>query len=345
MLKHKLIGLAAIAAAGLALAKPGWKPLFNGTSFDGWYIAGNSSYWKILDSAIVGTSTELTPYTMVFTNRKDFDQFTIKYSYRLKAGCSGFFFRSKDVATTERVEGMQVEAKFEGGGVREVGSLYCHQCGQWKVQHTNEYSTRISRTGDLYQDVVVTVKNPYIYVNVNGYQAVGETDLNEIRLGAKEAWNYVGTALINTPGNLGLQIHGGQRPMDIRFKNIAILEGCTDQTKPGYDAAQFVTGLPKQPAVYQNNAALCEVTAVEANEKRVAAYFGSIGREGARMSLQVAYAGNHSLEITNLQGKVVFSASSPTSQEYHFATPSQAGVYLAKIKTKEGMASRKIIVQ
>lgn len=333
-----------VLAAGFVLAKSNWKPLFNGTTFDGWYIAGNSSYWKIQDSAIVGSSTELTPYTMVFTDRKDFDQFTIKYSYRLKAGCSGFFFRSKDVPTTERVEGMQVEAKFEGGGLREVGSLYCHQCGQWKVQHTNEYSTRIARTTDLYQDVVLTVKNPYIYVNVNGYQAVGETDLAEIRLGAKEAWNYVGTALINTPGNFGLQIHGGQRPMDVRFKNIAILEGCGDAAKPGFDGA-FVKGLPKQPAVYQDNSSCNSSSLEDGAPASPARHFGALKRDGAEMSLEIKHAGANSLEIVSLGGRTLFSGTAPGAHAYTFTAPSQAGVYLAKIRTREGFASRKILIQ
>lgn len=338
------------AAIGLAMAKPAWKPLFNGKTFGPeWYIAGDTTYWSIdpAEGAIVGeSSTRTTPYTMVFTNKKDFDQFTIKYSYRLKAGCSGFFFRSKENSTTERVAGMQIEAKYLPTiGNSEVGSLYCHTCGDWEVQHSQSYSNKIRRPDDQYQDVVVTVKNPNIYVNVNGFQAVGETDAAEIAAGASRAYNYANVNVINTPGNLGLQIHGGQRPMDVRFKNIAILEGCTDQTKPGYDAAQFVTGLAKQPAVYQSNPSLCEVTEVEAAEKRAATWFGPILRQGREMNLQVAYQGAHSLEIVSLQGKVVFSASSPTAQTYHFTPPSQAGIYWAKIKSKEGVASRKIIVQ
>src|SRR4051812_39717341 len=113
MTMRKLYIIPLIAAVAL-VAKTNWKPLFNGKTFEPeWYIAGDKSYWKIdaADSAIVGQSTTNTPYTMVFSNKKDFDQFTIKYQYRLKAGCSGFFFRSKNNTSAELVEGTQVEAK------------------------------------------------------------------------------------------------------------------------------------------------------------------------------------------------------------------------------------------
>ena len=95
-----LLGL----SVALVLATTNWKPLFNGTTFAGWHVAGASTYWTIdqVDSAIVGASTTVaTPYTMVFSDKTDFDQFTIKYSYRLRAGCSGFFFRAVENTTAE----------------------------------------------------------------------------------------------------------------------------------------------------------------------------------------------------------------------------------------------------
>jgi arginine utilization protein RocB len=61
----KKIYLVPFAIAALALAKTEWKPLFNGKTFEPeWYIAGDKSYWKIEDSAIVGKSTNNTPYTI-----------------------------------------------------------------------------------------------------------------------------------------------------------------------------------------------------------------------------------------------------------------------------------------
>ena len=335
-----------LAAAAIVFAKTEWKPLFNGKTFEPeWYIAGDKTYWKIdpVDSAIVGASTTNTPYTMVFSTKKDFDQFTVKYQYRLKVGCSGFFFRSVNNTTAELVAGTQVEAKFEGGGEKEVGSLYVHPNPGWVVQHTAAYSAKIAKPIDQYQNVTVTVKKPYYYVNVNGFQAVGETDATELTNGAKRAWDYTGNPLAQNPGQFGLQIHGSQPQMDVRFKSIMILTGCGDATKPGYDG-EFVTGMAKQPAVYQDNGT-CTATGVEeGGSAKLATYIGKVSQNGRIVSLNISYPGAHTLEIISLDGKTVFSGSSPTAFEYRISGIRNAGLYIARIKAENHVASQRILV-
>jgi len=265
-----------------SMAAVNWRPLFNGTTYAGWHVAGVQTFWSIdpVDSAFVGYSaTVTTPYTMIFSDSL-FDQFTIKYSYRLRAGCSGFFFRSVQNTTPELVAGCQVEAKWTGVQ-SEVGSLYVHPSPGWVVQHSQAYSTRIARTPNtVYQDVVLTVQRPFVYVNVNTYQAVGETNAAELTAGAKAAWRYDAQAGVLVPGRFGLQIHAGQLPMDVRFKNISILEGC-----PTTDPA-FVAGLPLQPAVYVNKC----VTGIEKGSGRAtetSGYLGSIERMGSEWIVPV----------------------------------------------------------
>jgi hypothetical protein len=342
-----LLGIPAV----LSLGTTSWKPLFNGTTFAGWHVAGASTYWTIdaADSAIVGASTTVaTPYTMVFTDKTDFDQFTIKYSYRLRAGCSGFFFRAVENTTAELVAGVQVEAKFLTSGKQsEVGSLYDHPSPGWVVQHSQSYSDRIARTpSTVYQDVILTVKRPYVYVNVNGYQAVGETDAAELTLGGKAAWRYDNSPIIVNPGRLGLQIHAGQLPMDVRFKNISILEGCGDSTSARYDG-KFVAGFSKHPAVYQDNGT-CAGTPIAPSQSGgvdASRYIGAGKRIGSELLLQVSYAGAHELELTSLRGRTVFSASSPYAKEYRISLPAGPGVYLARLKTGTLTVARKIAVQ
>jgi len=108
---------------------------------------------------------------------------------------------------------------------------------------------------------MLTVKEPNIYVNVNGHQAVGETEPSLLSAGAQQAWDYTGTSHINTPGQIGLQIHGGQPQMDIRFKNIEILQACTQGPNADQNLPEFVEGSNgKHPAVYEHNEALCGVS-------------------------------------------------------------------------------------
>jgi hypothetical protein len=336
-----VFGLAAIAA----FAKPNWKPLFNGTAFGtDWYIAGDKNFWKIdpADSSIVGFSNSGTPYTMVFSTRKDFDQFTVKYSYRLKAGCSGFFFRSKDTPSDQGlVNGTQVEAKYEAGQ-REVGSLYVHPAPRWVVQHTAGYDKLVAPNDNVYQKVVLTVKNPYVYVNINGKQVVGN-DPAEIALGARREWQYTGTQLAQAAGQFGLQIHSGQQNMDVRFKDIAILEGCGNSTAPAYDGAN-VAGMNFQPAVYQDNGT-CTVSNLPSDQPgALAGYFGGLKAEMGRVELQITFPKANSLDIINLDGKTVFSGSAPGAHTYKVNSRLESGIYFAKLHVGNNVASKKILI-
>ncbi|HAO98858.1 MAG TPA: hypothetical protein DCQ83_02305 [Fibrobacteres bacterium] len=333
----------------LSLGTTNWKPLFNGTTFAGWHFAGDQTYWTIdaADSAIVGYSaTVATPYTMVFSDSATWDQFTVKYSYRLKAGCSGFFFRAVENNTAERVAGVQVEAKFASGKQSEVGSLYDHPSPGWVVQHSQTYSDRIARTpSTVYQDVILTVKRPYVYVNVNGYQAVGETDLTELNLGGKAAWNYTSSPIIVNPGKFGLQIHAGQLPMDVRFKNIALLEGCGDSTSARYDG-KFVPGLTKQPAVYKDNGTCAGGSPISSSESNhdASRYIGAATRSGNELVLPVLQAGARQLEVSSLRGQVLFSVLNPVAKEYRIPVSAAPAVYVARLQTGSASVVRKIAV-
>jgi hypothetical protein len=343
-----LLGLFAILSPGA----PTWQPLFNGVNFNGWYIAGAQTYWSIdqADSAIVGFSTTSTPYTMVFSDSL-FDQFTVKYSYRLRAGCSGFFFRSEQTTATELVRGIQIEAKYASGKQSEVGSLYNHPSPGWVRQHSQAYSDRVARTPNtVYQDVVLTVKRPFVYVNVNGFQAVGETEAAELALGAQAAWQYVSTnsnfATIQNKNKFGLQIHGGQANMDVRFKNIAILEGCGDSTSAQY-AGAFVQGLPKHPAVYRDNGD-CAIVPVKPGSGRTspdAAPYLSLGQQsGSNLVFTVRHAGARRLEVVSPSGQVVYSVLNPSAKEYRVPVPAGAGIYVARLQTNAFTVARRIAV-
>lgn len=343
-MKFKILGLLALTGITVS-AKTNWKPLFNGTSLTpDWYIAGDKNFWKVdpTDSTIVGFSNSGTPYTMVFSVKKDFDQFTVKYSYRLKAGCSGFFFRSKDTPTDQGlVNGTQVEIKYEAGQ-REVGSLYVHPTPNWVVRHDQTYDKLVAPNDNVYQKVILTVKSPYVYVNVNGKQVVGN-DPTEISKGAKREWQYTGTPLAQAMGQFGLQIHSGQQNMDVRFKDIAILEGCGNAASPNFDGAN-VSGLSFQPAVYQDNNTCASTGVLENGTVALGSYFGTMKAEKGLLELKINYPGSHTLDIINLNGKIVFSGSSPNSRTYKVGSKLESGIYFAKIQAKGNSASRKVVV-
>lgn len=336
--------------AAIVLAKPSWKPLFNGKSFKPeWRFVGDSTFWTIdpKDSAIVGVSnTSNTPHSLLFTSKSDYDEFTVKYAYRLKAGCSGFWFHSKGT-TPDDVEGPQVEIKREGKELLEIGSIYTWPTPGWEpnAQHSRAYSLRTAPNVDDYQQVVLTVKKPYIYVNVNGSQALGETDAAALAAGAKSAVNYTTSAHAKNPGAFALQVHEGYA-IDIRFRNIMILAGCGDPASPNYDGA-FVSGFPKQPAVYQDDGS-CRAAPTAAPrlrpEESLARYLGIPVRSGSAAELEVSFPGPHTLAIAGLDGRLVFSGSAPGAKRYRLSDRIKPGIYFAKLAAGGRTAQRRILV-
>jgi hypothetical protein len=330
--------------AAIALAKSNWKPLFNGKTFKPeWRFVGDSTFWTVdpKDSSIVGVSlTTKTPHSLLFTNKADYDQFTVKYSYRLKAGCSGFWFHTKGT-TPDDVAGPQVEIKREGNELLEVGSIYTWPTPGWEVQHSRAYSIKTAAKVDEYQDVVLTVKKPNIYVNVNGSQAIGETDPAGIAAGAKAAWNYSNSTNAKNPGSFALQVHEGYA-IDIRFRNIMILEGCGDAAKPGYDG-EFVQGFPKQPAVYQDNAT-CSGAGLRDGQASPARYLGDARRTGSGIELAASCPGGNSLEIRALDGRLIFSGSAPGAYVYRLSGRLESGLYYARLTSKGGTENRRILI-
>lgn len=328
-----------LISVSLAAAKPAWKPLFDGVSFKkDWHTVGDSSFWTVdaADSAVVGYSpTTKTPHSLLFTNKADYDQFTVKYAYRLKAGCSGFWFRTTGPAPGS-IEGPQVEIKREGNKLLEIGSIYVHPQPGWTVQHPEAFSVKTAPKPDEYQRVVLTVKKPYVYVNVNGVQAVGETDAAALAAGAKAAWDYTGSAYANRPGSFALQVHKDYA-IDVRFKDIAILTGCGDKASPAY-GGDFVAGLPKQPAVYQDDGS-CAASGI-GKAGKLSGYLASPRAGAGGWRIEVSFPGPNALELIAPDGRTAFSGSAPGPMAY---SPRVApGVYLAVLKAGGAAASRRV---
>lgn len=344
------IFILSLALAAVGFAKSSWRPLFDGKTFKGWHIAGSSSMWTVKDSAIVGFSSTPTQYSMVFSDSSAYDQFTVKYSYRLKAGCSGFFFRSKETSTGALVEGCQVEAKYESFDAthseNQFGNIYCWPTNAWQTFTKAPFWVKAARAPDQFQDVILTIKRPYAYVNMNGFQAVGASQ-TEITAGANAAWDYTtgaAVAVVKNAGKFALQIHDGQPAMDVAFKNISILEGCGDTASANYDGKN-IPGLPEQPAVYQNSAENCAGTSIEAPaEYNLKGYIGALNNGANGMTLRISYPGAHSLEIISVKGKVVFSGSAPSAFEYRINNHPKPGIYFAKVQAGKHIATQRIAI-
>jgi hypothetical protein len=171
-----------------------WKPLWNGSNFDGWRTQGGGQ-WKVEDGAIHGISLPDDPRIGFLVTDGQFKDVTAQVRFKIVRGNSGFFLRSEK----ETMAGYEVEID-EGkrtGGFWEVGGR------NWVTGPDDNAVVEASE----WNDVVASLHGHKIVFFVNGVKTV---DLPDDIKGRME-------------GNIALQIHGSKRPTEIWFKDVAIL--------------------------------------------------------------------------------------------------------------------------
>ena len=117
MKKHLLSLLVGSLAFTATAAEPGFISLTNGKDLTGW--RGNPKLWSVQDGAIVGVNPADAPVKhntfLVYTNDV-FDDFELRFSYKLEGGNSGLQYRSR--VHSEGEDGPIVggyQADFESG--------------------------------------------------------------------------------------------------------------------------------------------------------------------------------------------------------------------------------------
>jgi hypothetical protein len=106
-----LFACAATLLAGTATAQPGWRPLFNGRTLDGWYVCNGTAPYTVENGAIVGRSVVGSPNSFLCT-RETFGDFILEYDALIDSEMnSGVMVRGLvDPAVAKgRVHGYQVE--------------------------------------------------------------------------------------------------------------------------------------------------------------------------------------------------------------------------------------------
>ncbi len=82
-------------SAGLSglVAQDGFEPLFDGKTLEGW--SGKAGLWSVRDGVIVGNSGPNGIKGNTFlVHEKTFEDFTLKFDFKLLGGNSGVQFRS-----------------------------------------------------------------------------------------------------------------------------------------------------------------------------------------------------------------------------------------------------------
>ena len=181
------------------LGKHRWKPLFNGKDLSGWHALPGGK-WEVVDGAIRGTSEASEPRHGLLVSNQTYDDFTVRASFKVTRGDSGFYFRSEKSGDGVGVHGFQVEVdtSYETGGLYETGGR------AWVVEHPADKKTPWYRKGEWNQ-LTVSAHGQRVTVHVNGQQTAS-LPKDSGRLS----------------GHLALQLHGGQ-DMWVEYRDIEIL--------------------------------------------------------------------------------------------------------------------------
>lgn len=176
-----------------------WRPLFDGESLDGWKPLPGGE-WEVVDGTIRGTSARDEARHGILLSEGSFDDFTVRFEFKVVSGDSGFYFRAEPVEGGVGVHGFQaeVDTSTETGGLYETGGR------GWvsKPSYGGNNGREVYRPGE-WNEMTVSAHGTRVVVHVNGIRTAELLDDTQGR----------------ARGHFGLQLHGGQ-DMDVSFRKL-----------------------------------------------------------------------------------------------------------------------------
>jgi hypothetical protein len=196
----RLVPLALAIAGCLAAAEPGFRPLFDGATLNGW--DGDPRLWTVRDGQIVGSTegVSLSDNSFLITRAK-FSDFILRTEVKLRNHNSGIQFRSEALPNWV-VRGLQAdmaEHNWWGSIYDEKGTLGTIVNG-WKGK-----AETVVRENDWNQ-YEVRCEGDFVQLKVNGLVTAELHAAPGLRSGV-----------------IALQLHKGPA-MEVRFRNIRIRE-------------------------------------------------------------------------------------------------------------------------
>jgi hypothetical protein len=188
--------------SSVVLAETGYKPLFNGTSLEGWEV-DTPGIWHVREGMIVGRHEGLK-YNDFLRTRKHYKDFQLRLKFRLLngAGNTGVQFRSKPLPGSHEVVGYQADI-----GMDFWGCLYDESRRRRVLAQARPGSLDgLDKAG--WNEYVITAQGNRITLDLNGKRTV---DYTETESG------------MELPGFIALQVHSGPG-IEVWFKDVMIRE-------------------------------------------------------------------------------------------------------------------------
>ena len=184
MKRREIFFIPAAMAAGPALAKPGWTPLFDGKTLNGWAPIGHAR-WEARDGAIIGRQGAGGEAGELMTTGQ-WKNFDLELEWRMKwPGNSGIWFRYSNAKSAYQADIID-EASYPGV---LSGSLYC--AGKMFIAENRDPA---SVKKDGWNRMRILAHGDEITVEQNGKRVIHLRD-----------------ATFPGPGSVGIQVHPGKK--------------------------------------------------------------------------------------------------------------------------------------
>ncbi|MEP0841475.1 MAG: DUF1080 domain-containing protein [Phycisphaerae bacterium] len=178
----------------------GYESLFNGRDLTGW--AGDTERWSVEDGELVGRGRDLPHNTFIHYTPREYGDFVLKCSVRIRNGNSGVQFRGR-VFPGHVVKGYQADVD-----PRRYGNIYEEGGRRGRLVDNSRDPAWISpAVPDGWNALCIEARGPRIRVTING---VTTADYHETRPELQPA-----------SGVIALQLHKGD-PMEVRFRDIRV---------------------------------------------------------------------------------------------------------------------------
>ena len=206
--------------------EPGFKPIFDGKTLDGW--EGDPKYWRVEDGVLVG---EVTPETLLKSNSfliwrggapKDFE---LKADYRISSrGNSGINYRSVVLPDNKfAMRGYQADVdgqnRYTGQNYEERGRLFLALRGQMTHVVGGRKPIILSALGEA-KDLALFITNDW-----NTYHLIVRGNMMIHILNGHLMSVVVDDDVPNRTfeGLIGVQVHVGP-PMKVEYRNLRLKE-------------------------------------------------------------------------------------------------------------------------
>ncbi|MSR56350.1 MAG: DUF1080 domain-containing protein [Planctomycetaceae bacterium] len=212
---NRFVVVAAVGAAlssGLALPpdpgavsaadsddEPGFVPLFDGKSLEGW--EGDKQLWKVENGAIVGDSPGIKHNEFLATTKR-YGDFELRLEFKLHrgAGNTGVQFRSERVPDNHEVSGYQADI-----GEKYWGCLYDESRRNKVLVEAPAELEKVLKPDD-WNSYVIRADGPNITLEINGLKTVDYRESDD---------------QIARSGVIALQVHSGP-PLKVEFRKLRI---------------------------------------------------------------------------------------------------------------------------